>query len=921
MNKSLLGLFLLLSIDCIGQQTDSNSKIRVNGILTQALTLCKQGRELDRADLLADSGIALSSGLGIDRLNFITFGFYIKGRVREQNKDYNGEFSILDSTIQLCRKAYIDTGYIYARTLLHFARACEMTGHSEYINDALIESMHVFKIRNDPDFVVAASNLLTYYSNSGQLSKGDQLILQSEQRIDTTWPVVFINYFYFGAYQYYWKYKIINKARYYISKVDEAGIKNHWELCNLFRSKLLFILEESSGFNQKDYTDLLIQCMDCFHNDLDIQGVELVNYHFNCAEVIIRSGLAEMALADSLLLKADSIMNQFANNLSSMNESSPLDQLSTLWILQGMSSCKKSDTVALEKIVTKLDSVTNGFKDFKNLDTARIGQFLSIAGKYYSMTRNQHLASILDAYKAINGSSFFKAFNFMTSAELNQFIQVKLNSSFDIYFELYQEGILPEDYTDFLYEQALYSKGLLYRQSIGLKRFLGSSGSPEVVELKNKFEVLNKKLEQNQNSSPDLLFKERELLEKKLLNAYHKNVNPDSFSVRQIRSILRNGEISVEFVKYRELLGVVHSDKYAALILDHEHENARFISLFTEAEYQASHKGVHEISQINLDSGSVSRGLKKIIADLAGSRKFKLIWEPILAQYPHVNTIYYSSTGSLNLCNLSCLPISDTELMINRFDMVQLSSTNNLLSDLSKTSVPESAILIGGVNYGDIRSDGSSPENYTWNYLNGTLEEVIDINTMIEEVGVMPLLLKDTAADKKGIIKALGQPAEIIHFATHGYYFNQQNDTRIAIYQENEPLKKSRLVLAGVNSLSDKGHDITDGYLSAYEISKMDLSGTWLVVLSACKTAMGDLVNQYESSYSLMRGFKIAGAKYILSSLRPVSDQETLQFMHLFYENWLDNGNTIQQAFILTQRAMQKQNAQNLNWSAFVLLN
>lgn len=903
------------------QQNDTGKLGNIERILDSANTLCKNNKELLLANHLADSAITLSSELGKDRLRLLVYGLHIKGRIREKNGDFQTEYTLLDSAIRLCRLAHIDTGHVYARTLLHFSIACKYTDHEGVIVDALSESMNVFQKIHDPDFLVSSSLLLSYFSGRGQIEEGDQLILHSELDINNSWPVDRINYFYFGAYQYYWKYKIINKARYYLSKVNESGIKDHWEKCNLFRSKLLFILEESSDFNHKEYTDLLGQCLDCFHNDPDIQGMELVDYHFNCAEVIIRSGLAQMALADSLLLKADSIMNQFANNLSSMNESSLLDQLSTLWILQGMSACKKSDTGALEKVVTKLDSVTNGFIDFKNFDTARIGQFLSIAGKYYSMTRNQHLASILEAYKAINGSSFFQALNFMTGAELNQFIQVKLNSSFDIYFELYQEGILPEDYTDFLYEQALYSKGLLYRQSIGLKRFLGSNNAPEIVQIKNGIEVLEQKLDQNQSSSVDLLFKERELLEKKALNAFHKNVNPDSFSVRKIRSKLRNGEISVEFVKYRELLGAAHSDKYAALILDLEHEHVHFISLFSEAEYQASHRGVHEISQINSDSGSVSRGLKKIIADSAGSKKFKLIWEPILAQYPHVKTIYYSSTGSLNLCNLSCLPISDTELMINRFDMVQLSSTNNLLSDQSNTFFPKSAMLVGGINYGQIGSDVSGSEIYSWNYLKGTLEEVIDINTMIEEVGMKALLLKDTAADKKGIKKALSIPAEIIHFATHGYYFNQQNETRIAIYQENEPLKKSRLVLAGVNSLNDKGHDVSDGYLSAYEISKMDLSGTWLVVLSACETAMGDLVNQYESSYSLMRGFKIAGAKYILSSLRPVSDQETLQFMHLFYENLLNSGVSLQQAFTLTQRAMQKQNAQNLNWTAFVLLN
>lgn len=922
MKISLIGLTMLVSYESIGQQIDSGATSRVNSILEQALKICKYEKECDRASRLADSGIELSSRLGNNRLTMLAYGLYIKGRICQEKSDFSGQYSILDSAIRLCRLAHIDTGHVFARTLLHFSIACENTGHEGLIVDALSESMNVFQRIHHSDFLVSSSLLLAYFSGRGQIEEGDQLILRSEQDINKSWPIDRINYFYFSAYQYYWKYKIINKAKYYLSRVDESAIEQCWELCNLFRSKLLFALENSANAGQKEYSDLLYQCMDCFHNDPDIQGANLADYHFNCAEVIIRNGLADMALADSLLLKADSIMGHFTNDLIDLKRESPeMDQLLTLWILQGMAACKKSDTSALGKIVSLLGRVTNGFNDFKNYDTARIGQFLIIAGKYYSMTGNEGLASILEKYKRINAGSLYQALNFMTGAELNQFIQVKLNSSFDIFFELYTEGVLPDAYTDFLYDQALYSKGLLYRQSSGLNHFLNKAKDPEIVQLRNEMDMLEQKIKLDTGRVSEMLVKDRELLEKKALYKYHKLTSSDSFSVDRIREKLKDGEIAVEFVKYNELLEPVNSAHYAALVIDNGRSHARFIRLFSETEFQSSSNSVREISLNVGESSPKMRGLKKRLSGDENYKKFKLIWEPVLRHFPHVKTIYYASTGSLNHCNLSCLPASDTDLMVNRFDMVQLSSTYNLREDLAEHSTPKSALLVGGVDYGLTNQDNGNSGELSWNYLKGTLEEVNDISAMIKQTGIAPLLLKGLAADNEGVKKALGVPAEIIHFATHGYYSNKLNNDNITLYQESEPLKRSKLVLAGVNTISRSNNNGKDGCLSAYEISKMDLAETKLVVLSACETARGDLVNQYESSYSLMRGFKMAGAMYILSSLRPVSDQETIQFMHSFYKYWLFKGVSIQQAFILTQREMQRVKAENLNWSSFVLVN
>ena len=119
----------------------------------------------------------------------------------------------------------------------------------------------------------------------------------------------------------------------------------------------------------------------------------------------------------------------------------------------------------------------------------------------------------------------------------------------------------------------------------------------------------------------------------------------------------------------------------------------------------------------------------------------------------------------------------------------------------------------------------------------------------------------------------------VIHVATHGFY---RRDSTTAATAGN-PLLRSGLLLAGANMHGSKGkrpHD--DGFLTAEEVAQLNLTGTGLVVLSACVTGLGD-VETGEGVYGLRRAFQIAGARTILCTLWPVPDQATAELMSDLY--------------------------------------
>jgi CHAT domain-containing protein len=69
-----------------------------------------------------------------------------------------------------------------------------------------------------------------------------------------------------------------------------------------------------------------------------------------------------------------------------------------------------------------------------------------------------------------------------------------------------------------------------------------------------------------------------------------------------------------------------------------------------------------------------------------------------------------------------------------------------------------------------------------------------------------------------------------------------------------------------------------------------------------------------------LRGFKMAGVRYLMLSLWEVPDNETAEFMDSFYGNWL-GGMEIRKAFQATQQQIRDNyKTDPSKWAAFVLV-
>jgi CHAT domain-containing protein len=220
--------------------------------------------------------------------------------------------------------------------------------------------------------------------------------------------------------------------------------------------------------------------------------------------------------------------------------------------------------------------------------------------------------------------------------------------------------------------------------------------------------------------------------------------------------------------------------------------------------------------------------------------------------------------------------------------------------------------------------------------LPGTAEEAKAIAPMLPGV---KLFTGERATENA--IKQLQSP-KILHIATHGFFLknlplvappafgvsaplqvspSRGVESRSGILPASpagnteNPLLRSGIALAGFNPRQSGSED---GVLTALEAAGLNLSGTKLVVLSACETGLGDATNG-EGVYGLRRALAIAGTESQLISLWKVDDEGTKDLMVSYYRRLMakvDRSEALRQTQL---EMLQNQNYQHpYYWAAFI---
>lgn len=341
------------------------------------------------------------------------------------------------------------------------------------------------------------------------------------------------------------------------------------------------------------------------------------------------------------------------------------------------------------------------------------------------------------------------------------------------------------------------------------------------------------------------------------------------------------------------------------------------------------------------------------------ARLYDLVFAPLETHLGGRERIFVSSDGELNLLPYYILPCPDGKYVIEKYEISYLSSGRDLVKhrqqkrpendyallvadpdfdmEIMAQSAPVTelgppAIIAGPDSHIPVRGPSNRSEclKAPFGRIPSTRKEGRAIIKLLAGKGHLKADCYYGTEAAEEVLKSIVDPPKVLHLATHGYFCPEASFSGGVKVYEN-PLLYSGLVFAGANRMILKDQEegmpqppSEDGILTSLEVSGLNLMGTDLVVLSACRTGVGE-VKSGEGVFGLRRSFQHAGARSIVMSMWDIPDRETVELMEGFYREWL-SGNSKSQALrksalkVLADRRRSKGVAHPLFWGGFVLV-
>ena len=523
-----------------------------------------------------------------------------------------------------------------------------------------------------------------------------------------------------------------------------------------------------------------------------------------------------------------------------------------------------------DKYLPEFDSIAmnNVIKYFRNQPAKQRNKY------YLKNSTKRYFSSYLDMYYKVDSPNIYYQYWFE-------------NNLLTLCYEKPSNVTIGE-----AYNAALFSKGILLNTEIEMRKLIAESQDKTLIDKFQKLQKYYLQLENANRENKKGMNNEIEYLEAELLTkckTYGDYTRKLSYKWQDVKSKLANGAIAIEFVTFATGKDSV---LYAVIIFGKKYSAPKMIPLFEKKQLQ----------RIEKDNYYKSNEL------------YRLIWKPIETMLANATKVYFSPIGELYNIALENVPGVEK---FQKASFYRVSTTKNIITDSNINTLNKKAIIYGGLKYDtdestlindahiynvdrNLIADDNIADSLNLRngvvYLPATKEEALDIETKLSKSTVQTSLFTGPKGTETSIKSFSGKDIEMMHIATHGFYWTEEESNRMGELRfirnaansdmEDKALTRSGLLFSGANNaLSGKKipQGIDDGILTAKEISQMDLRKLDLVVLSACQTGLGEISG--DGVFGLQRGFKKAGANTLMMSLWKVDDKATKLLMSRFYSN------------------------------------
>jgi CHAT domain-containing protein len=666
----------------------------------------------------------------------------------------------------------------------------------------------------------------------------------------------------------------------------------------------------------------LTQAIQIFHEELDS------NHRFVLDSEL---GLSVLYMIQSKSLKAESLYSHVVSLSKTAPDEGPLALLA-----------RYSDGSYSGRLIKGVTGLLGSYSWFYR-SIGDFGRALETARLAFERKLNsfQNVISILVERDALTNSRSLKYY---------------ANRYFSFYFD---SGLQDTALARYTVDIALASKGAvsdeIFRRQKRLQELMAENAEAEVIKLAaaaSDASLQSSKLFHTEIARPtwtrprqfaqlDNLINNGKELESKLTRLAvpreelreHDTVTCDS-----IASALPDRSILVEFVKYNHMRTESDSGipRYSAVVVGRteaprivEIGEAETIDSIVEKYRTTMCSVVRKDTLLITSKGTlVVTEIEQLKYEEVARELYDATMSEIEPYIPDKHTVFVSPDGALNLVSFGTLIDKKRKYLVDKYPIHYLSAGRDLLR-FKDAEKPGSGLLAMG------DADFNATQRSWWKYiyqkeldsLPKTREEIDSVckywgRNYREELKECFYHTGASEENFKG--KATGK--RVIHLATHGFYLH---DTLFASVQRPElkelgpiatenPLLPSGLLLAGANphgtgtdSLGD------DGFLTAEEVTAMDLSGVQMVVLSACETGLGT-IEANEGVYGLRRAFLMAGARTVVVSLWELEDITAMEMMSKLYFRKRDNLPKMMQEIAKDQK--ERHPAHPWSWGGFIAI-
>lgn len=398
----------------------------------------------------------------------------------------------------------------------------------------------------------------------------------------------------------------------------------------------------------------------------------------------------------------------------------------------------------------------------------------------------------------------------------------------------------------------------------------------------------------------------------------------------RVKDALGKNEVLLDFTDF---ISKSRGRIYAVYIVDNKHDYPTLKELFQEQAVDS----LHVRYPYQYYSGRTAECI------------YSLLWKPLKEHVPEGATVYYVPTQFLFQIAPESIPVGDGTLLGDHYHFIRLSSAREIVGYDSEIRYTMSggnakAVLYGGLEY-SLDSDTMTREakkhevprmlafrgedervrgDSLFYDLPGSKVEIDAIGRELKPARFSIIAYSGREGTEESFLSMSGDAPHILHLATHGFFYTPDAAQQIDYLRGyTDAMSLSGIVLAGGNAAwlgQELPEGVLGGIVTAAHIAQMDLSGTEMVVLSACYSGKGEATP--EGLYGLQRAFKKAGVNTIVMSLWAESDVVGPEFMTFFYKNLVGNSKwDKRRAFDAAKNAIRKKYPDTPSyWAGFVML-